>query len=54
MTVGYAYYLGRGLRVGMLTRIGLQDIADPAYHQRATQTPNTQFRLLLEYDLIHF
>lgn len=54
VTVGYGYYLNRGLRLGVRANYGLRDITDDSFFLNNTRDRNLQLRLVLEYDLFHF
>lgn len=52
-SLGYGYYLGRGLRLTVQGSAGLRDMTDPAFFHSLRKDRNMQVRIMLEYDWIN-
>ncbi|TAE54585.1 MAG: hypothetical protein EAZ89_06480 [Bacteroidetes bacterium] len=53
LSLGYGYYLGRGLRLSLQGSAGLRDMTDPAFFNSLRKDRNLRVRIMLEYDWIN-
>ena len=52
LLLGYSYYLGQGLHLGMDAQYGLQDLTQSDYFDNEEVDHDLQLRIHLTYDLI--
>jgi len=54
LLMGYRYYLGRGLRIGVSGSYGLRDLTEASFFNNDRINRAWNLRLMLEYDLARF
>jgi hypothetical protein len=54
LLMGYRYYLGRGLRVGLSGSYGLRDLTEPGFFRNDRDHRAWNLRIMLTYNLARF